>query len=90
VEFGGILRSVESSGFFTDVGRYFGSVVDVGGYFILVEFGGILGLVESGGFFIVDISGNFKLVDLSGFLGFLFRVGTTNYKTFLLAIKSGK
>ena len=68
-----------------DVCRYFGFVVDVSRYSVLMEFGEILGSVESGGFLIVDIDGN-----LSGFLGFLFRVGTVGHKTFLLAAGGGK
>jgi len=73
-----------------DICRYFRSIADIGRYSVLGGFSGILGSVESSGFLTVDISGNLRLVDLSRFLGFLFRVGTAGYKTFLLAIRGGK
>ena len=85
VEFGRILRLVESSGFL----RY---RVDVSRNLMFVEFGGILRLVESGGFlrYRVDISGNLRLIDFSRFYKFQFRVRAVHYKTFLLATGDSK
>ena len=47
--------------------------------------------MDVGGYSVlVEFSGNLRLVDFSGFLRFLFRVRTTGYKTFLLAIRDSK
>ena len=85
VEFGGILRLVESSGFL----RY---RVDIGRSLAFVEFSRILELVESSGFLRcrVDISRNLRLVDLSGFSRFQFGVRAVRYKAFLLTTGGGK
>ena len=87
MEFGGILRLVESGGFL----RY---RVDIGGNLTFMEFGGILRLVESSGFlrYRVDISRNLRLVDLSRFprFHFRFRFRAVYYKAFLLIIGGGK
>ena len=65
VEFGGILKLVESS-------RFLRCRVDISRSLAFVEFGRILKLVESGRILRcgVDISGNLRLVDLSGFFRF--------------------
>ena len=65
-------------------------MANISRYSVLVKFSGILGSVKSGEFLTVDIGGNLRLVDLSGFLGFLFRIRTASYKTFLLAAGGGK
>ena len=72
-----------------DVGGYSRSLVDVGGYLVLVEFGGIVRLVESSGFLRcgVDIGGNLRL---GGFPKFWFRVKVVYYRAFLLATGGGK
>ena len=55
-----------------DINRYFRFLVDVYGYFILVEFSGIIKLVKSGKFLKcgVNISRNLKLIDFNGFFKF--------------------
>jgi hypothetical protein len=55
-----------------EIGRIFGSLVDVGGNIIFIEFSRILRLVESGGFLRrgVDISRILRLVDFSRFSRF--------------------
>ena len=72
-----------------DVGGYFRSLADVGGYLISVEFGKIVRSVEFSRFlrYRVDISGNLRL---SGFFKFWFRVKVVHYKAFLLAMGGGK
>ena len=52
-----------------DINRYFRFLVDVYGYFILVEFSGIIRSVEFNRFlkYKVDISGNFRLSRFSKF-----------------------
>ena len=49
--------------------RFFKSLMDISGNFILVEFGKISRLIESSGFLRqgVDISKNLRLINLSGF-----------------------
>ena len=73
VEFGKILRLVESSRFLryrVDISRSF-ILVDVGRNLTLVEFSRIPRLVESGRFLgYVYISGNFRLVGPSRFSRF--------------------
>ena len=87
MEFSGILRLVESSGFLR-------CRVDVSRNLTFVEFSRILRLVESGRFlrYRVDISRNLRLVDLGGFPRFYFgfRFRAVHYKAFLLAMGGGK
>jgi len=71
------------SRFLTDIGGYFRSVADICGYF-----GSIADISRYS--VLVEFSGNLRLVDPSGFLRFLFKVRTVGYKTFLLAVGSGK
>ena len=80
------------SRFLANIYRYFRSLADVVGYFILVEFSGIIRLMEFGGFlrYKVDISGNLRLMDFSRFFKFRFRVRAVSYRVFLLAIGGGK
>ena len=87
MEFGGILRLVESGGFLR-------CRVDISRNLIFVEFGRILRLVESSGFlrYRVDIGRNLRLVDLGGFprFYFRFRFRAVRYKVFLLITGGGK
>ena len=74
MEFGGILRLVESGGFLkcrVDISRSF-ILVDVSRNLTFIKFGGIPRLVESGGFlrYRIDLSRNLRLVDLSRFSRF--------------------
>ena len=87
MEFSGILRLVESSGFLR-------CRVDISRNLAFIEFSRILRLVESGRFlsYRVDISRNLRLVDLSRFprFYFRFRFRAVYYKAFLLIIGGGK
>ena len=87
MEFGKILRLVESS-------RFLIYRVDISRIFTLVEFSGILRLVESSRFlrYRVEISRNLRLVDLSRFprFYFRFRFRAVYYKAFLLIIGGSK
>ena len=75
-----------------DIYRYSRSLIDVVGYFILVEFNRIIRSVEFSKFlrYKINISRNLRLIDLSRFLKFWFRVRVVSYKVFLLAMGGGK
>ena len=93
VEFSGIPRLVESSGFFGyGFSGSFRFLIVINGILVLVEFGKIPRLVEFSGFFRyrVDFSGNLRLVGFSGFPNFWFRVKVIYYKVFLFIMGGGK
>ena len=75
--------------FLIDINRYSRSLVDIGGYFILVKFSRIIRLVKSSRFlrYRVDISRNLRL---SGFSKFRFKVKVVYYRAFLLVMGGGK